>query len=137
MASNIPKQPISSKIVIGLIIFIIIIIFPFLLNLGKTSAKPEVKLSEKAKAEKECVASKEYMRANHMQLLDEWRDAVVRNAYRKHVRADGKTFEMSLSNTCLDCHSNKKDFCDKCHDYASVRPYCWDCHIEEVKKEVE
>ena len=27
---------------------------------------------------------------------------------------------MSLSNTCLDCHSNKAEFCDRCHNYASV-----------------
>ena len=29
---------------------------------------------------------------------------------------------MSLSNTCLDCHSNKAEFCDNCHTYASVKP---------------
>jgi hypothetical protein len=136
MSNNKPIKSPSYKVIAGIIIFILIIISPFLLNFGKTSSKPEVKLSEKAKAAKECINSKEYMRANHMQLLDEWRDAVVRDGYRQHVRVDGKSFEMSLSNTCLDCHSNKKDFCDKCHEYASVRPYCWDCHIEE-KKEIQ
>ena len=25
---------------------------------------------------------------------------------------------------------DKADFCDKCHTYASVKPYCWDCHTE-------
>jgi hypothetical protein len=30
----------------------------------------------------------------------------------------------------MDCHSNKKEFCDTCHDYSSVTPYCWSCHIE-------
>jgi hypothetical protein len=41
---------------------------------------------------------------------------------------------MSLSNTCLDCHSNKAEFCDRCHNYASVSPYCWDCHIDNPKE---
>ncbi|MGD8893899.1 MAG: menaquinol oxidoreductase, partial [Desulfobacterales bacterium] len=33
-------------------------------------------------------------------------------------------------NTCLDCHEEKAEFCDKCHNYASVSPYCWECHID-------
>jgi hypothetical protein len=36
---------------------------------------------------------------------------------------------MSLTNTCLDCHPNKDTFCDRCHNYMAVSPYCWDCHI--------
>ena len=51
-----------------------------------------------------------------------------------YVNADGKMYNMSLSNTCMDCHSNKADFCDRCHDYASVQPYCWSCHIEDPKE---
>jgi hypothetical protein len=63
----------------------------------------------------------------------EWRK-VVRDGVTEFVNADGKTYHMSLSNTCLDCHSNKEpEFCDQCHDYASVKPYCWDCHIENPK----
>jgi hypothetical protein len=92
-------------------------------------------LSDKAKAAKQCVMPTEYMRAEHMQLLDLWRHSVVRNAERVYVNPSGKEFTMSLSNTCLDCHNNKADFCDKCHAYASVTPYCWDCHVDpkEVK----
>jgi hypothetical protein len=74
------------------------------------------------------------MRAEHMQLLDLWRESVVRQADRVYTNPKGKQFVMSLSNTCLDCHSNKADFCDKCHNYASVRPYCWDCHIDKPKE---
>jgi len=44
-------------------------------------------------------------------------------------------FDMSLSNTCLSCHTNKAEFCDKCHGYASVDPYCWDCHVDPNVKE--
>ncbi|MDX1708870.1 MAG: sulfate reduction electron transfer complex DsrMKJOP subunit DsrJ, partial [Desulfobacterales bacterium] len=67
-------------------------------------------------------------------LLDVWRDAVVREGKRIYVNPAGKEFNMSLSNTCLDCHSNKAEFCDRCHNYASVRPYCWSCHIENPKE---
>ena len=28
------------------------------------------------------------------------------------------------------CHANKAEFCDRCHNYAAVKPYCWDCHID-------
>ena len=29
---------------------------------------------------------------------------------------------MSLTRTCMDCHSNKAEFCDRCHNYLAVRP---------------
>jgi hypothetical protein len=121
-------------ILLGVAVFILIALFPFWYNRGKAAPAPEVKLTEKALAAKECVMSKEYMKAEHMQLLDLWRESVVRQGERIFTNAKGKQFTMSLSNTCLDCHSNKAEFCDKCHNYASVRPYCWDCHIENPKE---
>jgi hypothetical protein len=72
-----------------------------------------------------------YMKSWHMDLLNTWRDDVVREGKRIHVSRDyGTRYEMSLTKTCLGCHSNKKKFCDQCHDYIGVEPYCWDCHIE-------
>ncbi len=126
----------NKKLVIaGLIIFVGIITFPFWFNQAKVIAPPEVKLTERAKEAKECVLpDKLKMRGEHMQLLDVWRGTVVREGNRKYVGTNGKEYEMSLSNTCLDCHSNKADFCDKCHEYASVDPYCWDCHIDNPKE---
>ena len=121
-------------IVAGIIIFIVLLSFPFWFNLGKASPAPELVLTDKAKAAKVCVMPTDYMRAEHMQLLDIWRHNVVRNAQRTFVNTSGKEFNMSLSNTCLDCHANKAEFCDRCHDYASVRPYCWDCHIDNPKE---
>ena len=121
-------------IVAGLAVFVALFTFPFWYNSGKAAPAPELKLTEKAKAAKECVMPTAYMRAEHMQLLDIWRHAVVRNSDNIYVNPSGKAFTMSLSNTCLDCHSNKADFCDKCHDYASVRPYCFDCHIDNPKE---
>ncbi len=139
-------------IVLGLVIFIGLFTVPLWYNLlikaGKAAPAPKVVtdqaavpqelqlvLTEKAKAAKECVMPTEYMKAEHMQLLDQWRHSVVRNTQREFTNPEGKTFTMSLSNTCLDCHSNKAEFCDRCHNYASVSPYCFDCHIDNPKGE--
>jgi hypothetical protein len=124
----------KSKIIAGLVIFIAIVTSPFWYNKGRAVPAPEPKLTEKAKAAKECVRDTEYMRNDHMQLLNVWRDTVVRDGRRIYVNEKGKEYVMSLSNTCLDCHSNKAEFCDQCHNYASVNPYCYDCHIEKPKE---
>ena len=125
----------KNKILAGLVIFIAAMTFPLWFNMGKAAPAPELELTAKAKAAKTCVMPTAYMQAQHMQLLDVWRHNVVRNGERAFVNAEGKLFNMSLSNTCLDCHSNKAQFCDRCHNYASVRPYCWDCHIDNPKGE--
>jgi hypothetical protein len=126
-------------IVLGLVIFLGLLSVPLWYNLlfrgDQAAPAPQPVLTEKAKAAGRCVMSTEYMTSNHMHLLDLWRESVVRKGEREFVNDQGKTFEMSLSNTCLDCHSNKTEFCDSCHNYASVRPYCWDCHIENPKGE--
>lgn len=129
------KKLYNKNLVIGgLIIFAVLATFPFWFNHGKAAPAPTPELTEKAKAAKVCVRPTAYMKAEHMQLLDVWRDTVVRDGIRTYVNEDGKAFNMSLSNTCLDCHSNKEKFCDVCHNYASVDPYCWDCHIENPKE---
>ncbi len=33
----------------------------------------------------------------------------------------GKDYEMSLTDTCMDCHANKAQFCDACHNYVGGR----------------
>ena len=124
----------KSKIIAGLIIFVAIVMLPLFLNIGRDKPAPEPELTPKAKAAKQCVRETEYMKAEHMQLLDVWREEVVRKGNRVYVNAEGKEFNMSLSNTCLDCHSNKAEFCDRCHTYASADPYCWDCHIDNPKE---
>jgi len=121
-------------IITGMIIFFVIVTFPFWYNRGKAAPQPDLILTTKAKTAKVCVRSTEYMKGEHMQLLDVWRDSVVRRGERIYVSPAGKEYTMSLTNTCLDCHSNKADFCDRCHNYASVRPYCWDCHIDNPKE---
>ncbi len=124
----------KKQVMTGLVIFIALITFPFWYNYGKAAPAPKVELSKEAKAAKVCVRPTDFMKTEHMQLLDEWRDVVVRTGQRMYVNEEGKAFDMSLSNTCMECHSNKAEFCDRCHDYASADPYCWDCHIDNPKE---
>ena len=124
----------SKGVIIGIIVFLAVVTFPFVYNRGKAAPAPEVVLTERAKTAGQCVRSKDYMQREHMKVLDLWRHTVSRNGERIYVNLQGKKFNMSLSNTCLDCHSNKTEFCDRCHEYASVRPYCWDCHIDNPKE---
>ncbi len=62
-------------------------------------------------------------------MLNQWRDDVLRNDDRVAVVVDGKEYRKGLQTACMQCHSNKEKFCDSCHLYASVKPYCWDCHL--------
>ena len=137
MMSNEKKLYDGGKVIAGLIVFVILATFPFWYNHGKAAPIPEPKLTEKAKTEKVCILKKELMKSEHMQILNDWRNTVVRNTNRIYETPEGKRYDMSLSNTCLDCHSNKADFCDKCHNYVAVSPYCWDCHIEKPKETKE
>lgn len=135
----------GGKIFLGLLVFVALATFPFTFNMvmGKGTKAPEPKTDtptilewEKVHGKKECVESKEFMRTEHMQLLNDWRDSVVRDYNRTYIStASHKRFNMSLQNGCMQCHSNKKKFCDECHTYLSVKPYCWDCHIAPVEKE--
>ena len=93
------------------------------------------KLEAPPKGEKQCVESKEYMRRHHVDLLIQWRDRRVREGALKYIASDGKEYTMSLSQTCLGCHSNKAQFCDRCHDQMGVQPPCFDCHVQAEKGE--
>jgi hypothetical protein len=119
----------KGKIIAGLVIALILLTFPFWFSIikGKSGYVPDPELP---KDQTSCVESKDYMRAYHMDLLNEWRDLVVRDGERVYVSTTGEKYEMSLSNTCMGCHVSKVNFCDSCHNYVSVTPYCWDCHVE-------
>lgn len=123
-----------NKIIVGLVIFVCLLSFPVWYNMasGKASYSPE---PGKPADKERCVERAEYMKSFHMDLLNNWRDEVVRGSSRVYVASDGARYNMSLSNTCMNCHSNKSAFCDQCHDYVGVKPYCWDCHIEPVENE--
>ena len=124
----------KGKIIIGLIVFLVIITFPIWYNIAMGKATYTPKLEYPVDMGR-CVADSAYIRDYHMELLNTWRDKVVREGVRVYYTPDGREFEMSLSNTCMKCHNNKQEFCDKCHTYLSVDPYCWKCHIDP--KELE
>lgn len=115
----------GNKVIAGLIIFVVLMIFPIWYNHGSAGTLPKL---EKPEGVKECVKPIQYMRTTHMQLLNEWRDQVLRDGDRQKIPVEGVEYERSLMMGCLKCHSDKKKFCDQCHTYASVKPYCWDCH---------
>ena len=120
----------GGKIIAGLVIFLVLVTFPWWFGaaLGQNDGPPDPKLAPEAGSA--CVMPKEFMTAYHMDLLDDWRDEVVREGLRVHIAPDGQRYDKSLTNTCLACHTNKDQFCDACHDYLGVTPYCWDCHLE-------
>jgi hypothetical protein len=124
----------GGKIVAGLIIFIVLVTFPFYANMGRSIEKANPSLDTPVINQldkKECIKSKDVMKSAHMQILDEWRDEVVREGKREVISVGGRMVEKSLQNGCMQCHSNKKEFCNECHVYAGVKPYCWDCHLAE------
>ena len=154
----------GGKIIAGLIIgLLLLFMWPFIYDRsGKASKVPDPVLTEKAKDAGACVAPTTYMQKYHMVLLDDWRHSVVRDGDRYfntgegtwHMRllndiqdaprhagerlykpAEKKIYYKSLQVTCMDCHSNKSKFCDQCHDYMGVVPYCWECHIEPKENE--
>lgn len=124
----------AGKIIGGLVIFIAAVTSPMWFHIAKGTVPtpPDPKIVTDAE---NCVAPVEYMRSLHMDLLNEWRDDVVRRGDRIHTGPDGKEYDKSLSRTCMNCHYNKADFCDACHDYAGVKPYCWDCHVEPTENQ--
>ncbi|MCG6551467.1 MAG: sulfate reduction electron transfer complex DsrMKJOP subunit DsrJ [Candidatus Magnetominusculus sp. LBB02] len=122
----------KGKAIFVLVIFLAVAAFPFLYNRAASSASPKIELNTPvidAMRVKQCILPKEKMRHDHMQLLNRWRDEVVRDGQREFGEIDGVKYEKSLQKTCLHCHSNKAEFCDRCHTYASVSVYCWDCHL--------
>jgi hypothetical protein len=119
----------TGKIVSGLVIFLALVTSPMWWHKvrGAEPEPPELVLPTQSTS---CVAPTEYMRSLHMDLLNQWRDDVVRHGDREYVGSDGTVHDKSLSRTCMGCHNNKGEFCDRCHGYAGVTPYCWNCHVE-------
>jgi hypothetical protein len=120
------------RIYFGTAVFLGLILFPVWYRSvsGKAAAHPEIVVKTKDVAGKNrCVMPVEYMRTSHMNLLKEWRETVVRTGDRNFISTDGREFRRSLTNTCLDCHSNKSTFCDSCHNYVAANPNCWECHV--------
>ncbi|MCL4558135.1 MAG: sulfate reduction electron transfer complex DsrMKJOP subunit DsrJ [Deltaproteobacteria bacterium] len=121
------------KIIAGLVVFAGLTTLPFWYNIGKARVRPDPRLDTPAirqMKEKHCIESKRFMIEYHMQMLNGWRNAVVRDYKTTYVSTSGQYFTMSLEDTCFHCHSNEKQFCNQCHSYADVKPYCWECHVK-------
>ena len=117
----------QGKVLTGLAIFVIFITFPIWYNVAGKEHFPK---PLKPEGVKQCVKDTDYMRSSHMQLLNQWRDEVVRTGKRENIEVDGKQYQKSLQNGCMACHTSRQKFCTECHQYVAVKPYCWDCHVE-------
>ncbi len=93
----------------------------------KAGGAPKPVIQKAVKGE-QCVEDTDYMRRNHMVVLDVHRDKVVIEGIR--------TKKHSLKE-CINCHASettgsvaaaKDDFCVSCHSFASVKIDCFDCH---------
>ena len=88
---QVPKKLYDFKyIALGLLIFFGLVLSPIGPNLGKTVAAPDPKLDtpaiqKLAEKDRKCVMPKDYMRTSHMQMLVDWREAVVRDGQREFV----------------------------------------------------
>jgi hypothetical protein len=118
-------------IIVGLVAFLVALSIPLLYTAAAGGEKrPDLEMPA---GETKCVRDREWMVGNHMQLLLDWRDKVVRDG-QKFETVNGVEIEMSLVKNCLGCHSNKAAFCDRCHEYADIQPDCWECHVEPKGK---
>ena len=78
-----------------------------------------------------CVEDIDFMRRNHMSLLEHQRDETMKEGIR------GKPYSLK---ECISCHvvngpdanpvtvSSPQHFCRSCHDYAAVSIDCFQCH---------
>ena len=115
----------------GLLLFVTLFTFPVWRGVMARSAPRTPDLVLPA-GQAHCILPREQMRQMHMQLLVGWREAKVRDGRTTYTAYDGTQYRASLTGTCLSqCHTNKAEFCDRCHQYAGVSgPYCFDCHVE-------
>jgi len=122
-------------ILAGLTLFVGLVTTPIwhgALDRNAALAAPQIQLPTQ---EKQCVAPASYMRTSHMQLLEHWRDEAVRDGQRQFIAFNGKSYEKSPTRTCLtECHTDRKEFCERCHDYAAVSDSdCWHCHNDSPR----
>jgi len=119
----------AGKILIGVLIFFVLVTIPVWNS--SASGKADYVPQPVTPDESQCIETGEWMTLHHMDLLNNWRQHVVREGetiYHSVTDVTKKDWTMSLTETCLGCHTSKADFCDQCHSYADVEPECWSCH---------
>ena len=109
--------------------FAVIILLPVALSILKPlwAAEPEVFLEAPDARWENCVRDVEYMRFHHMDLLKEVRSDVIRKGLKGGITLVG----------CGECHHNREQFCDRCHEKASVSLDCFGCHFYLTDSELE
>jgi hypothetical protein len=106
----------TGKILLGLAAFAGLVTAPVWYAVGRgKGAPPEL---ERPADAKQCIEPTAFMRARH-------------RGEHVYVATDGKQHEMKLTGTCLGCHADPGKFCDRCHQYAAVEVFCWDCHRQK------
>ncbi len=113
-------------IVLFIIVILAIVSSPVILaNSGKGFEDIRNYL-EKPKGDR-CVESKDFMIANHMELLNKWREMAIREGKRLYMSETYGVIYNASINECFRCHAYE-DFCEKCHEFGGVHIYCWTCH---------
>jgi len=117
-------------VILGIIIFLILLAMPYWVTAGNINYEDIHKVLAKPKGKK-CIEDVKWMAANHMELLNKWREMAVRCGMRIYHTKNG-VFNVSLVQ-CWKCHEYDK-FCKRCHEFMEVHPVCWDCHYNPSMK---
>ena len=81
-----------------------------------------------------CIEPGPRMRREHPRLLATWRQLAVRGGVRQYQTQDGLHVPISLVGSCLGCHGNATEFCDRCHATVAVSLNCWGCHPTSTRE---
>ena len=129
----------------GLAVFLVLVVSPIWYALGIAKDAPGAPADlEMPQNSSQCVRDREYMIANHMTMLVDWRDQVVREADKEPIQINGADYPKSLTKCCMECHTSRATFCTRCHEYANVLQLapiqgtekllrgirCWNCHLD-------
>ena len=94
------------KIIVGLVIGVIMLAYPFWPSTEKWAAKtPEPELTAKAQEAKVCVEPKSYIKTEHMKLLDQWREVTfpcLCNVQLQTIRFGDSFFEQQRAKRRAD-----------------------------------
>ena len=118
------KKFLNNRLELVVLVFLmLLIISPLIYNVFSFTFAGDIQslkldLEKPDKKYTECVKDTEYMRVNHMDLLHEIRDEVMREGKRGSI----------LLNNCRGCHVSKTQFCNKCHNIVGVVNDCFSCH---------
>ncbi len=113
-------------VILGIIVLIAVVATPLWINsMGK--GYEEIKKELVIPKGDKCIEETEWMVANHMELLNKFREMAIREGKRVYVSESyGIVYNASITE-CFRCHEYE-GFCKKCHDYTGVTVYCWTCH---------